>query len=426
MTDEQRREKQPLSMTRRYRRGLILTGVLCVLAMLAAATVLFQRSYTDRVDDYLAQLGSSYAAAYKAQPTHDAKTLVSLLPKPGVDAPRFTLINGDGTVLFDSKTSALVYDAANTVYAVMDSHLPSHADRPALLCAAMVLILAAATLFSWWLTRRMVQPINHLAEHLDTIEADVPYQELIPLARTIQTDRKLREDNETMRREFTANVSHELKTPLTSISGYAELIETGMAKPADVPTFAARIHKEAQRMIALVSDILQLSELDSTQASHSRETVTEFTPVDLAALVKETAQNMTVNARRAYVTLQYDVRPATVRGSRDQLSELAQNLCDNAIRYNRPGGHVELRCGVGNDGCPYFEVEDNGIGIPQDSQTRVFERFYRVDKSRSKATGGTGLGLAIVKHIALLHDAKIDLQSQVGTGTTIRVTFPKG
>ena len=271
----------------------------------------------------------------------------------------------------------------------------------------------------------MVQPINHLAEHLDTIEADVPYEELIPLARTIQTDRKLREDNETMRREFTANVSHELKTPLTSISGYAELIETGMAKPADVPTFAARIHKEAQRMIALVSDILQLSELDSTQASHSRETVAEMVPIDLAALVKETAQNMTVNARRAYVTLQYDAKPATVRGSRDQLSELAQNLCDNAIRYNRPGGHVELRCGTGNDGCPYFEVEDNGIGIPQDSQTRVFERFYRVDKSRSKATGGTGLGLAIVKHIALLHDAKIDLQSQVGTGTTIRVTFPK-
>ena len=399
MSDEQQKEKRPLSMTRRYRRGLILTGVLCVLAMLAAATVLFQRSYTDRVDDYLAQLGGSYAAAYKAQPTHDAKTLVSLLPKPGVDAPRFTLINGDGTVLFDSKTSALVYDAANTVYAVMDSHLPSHADRPEfqqamadgtasvtresetvrrethyyavridtpdgaqvlrvgediasiwglstdtlpLLCAAMVLILAAATLFSWWLTRRMVQPINHLAEHLDTIEADVPYQELIPLARTIQTDRKLREDNETMRREFTANVSHELKTPLTSISGYAELIETGMAKPADVPTFAARIHKEAQRMIALVSDILQLSELDSTQASQSREKPVEMAPVDLAALLKETAQNMTVNARKAYVTLQYSAQPATVQGSKDLLAELATNLCDNAIRYNQPGGHVEL------------------------------------------------------------------------------------
>ncbi|WP_455502056.1 ATP-binding protein [Gemmiger sp.] len=482
MSDEETRTKQPLSMTRRYRRGLILTGLLCVLAMLAAATVLFQRSYAERIDTYLTEICEGYAAAYKAQDTHDAEVFVKLLPTGGVSAPRFTLIDTDGTVLFDSKTSALVYDGTNTLYAVMDSHLPNHADRPEfqqamengsagltresetlqqethyyavridlpegaqvlrvgedvaniwglstdtlpLLCGAVVLILLAATLFSWWLTRRMVQPINHLAEHLDTIEADVPYEELIPLARTIQTDRKLREDNETMRREFTANVSHELKTPLTSISGYAELIETGMAKPADVPTFAARIHKEAQRMISLVSDILQLSELDSTQASHSRETVAEMGPVDLAALVKETAQNMTVNARRAYVTLQYDAKPATVRGSRDQLSELAQNLCDNAIRYNRPGGHVELRCGVGGDGCPYFEVEDNGIGIPQDSQTRVFERFYRVDKSRSKATGGTGLGLAIVKHIALLHDAKIDLQSQVGTGTTIRVTFPK-
>ena len=479
MTNDERRTRQPLSMTRRYRRGLILTGLLCALAVLTAATVLFQRSYAERIDNYLMQICHGYAAAYEAQDTHSATTLLNLLPE---NCPlRITLIDTDGTVLYDTELGSYVVDVNGDIYAAQ-TDLPNHADRPEfqqamasgsacitresttmqtethyyavridlpegaqvlrvgedvaniwglstdtlpLLCGAVVLILLAATLFSWWLTRRMVQPINHLAEHLDTIEADVPYEELIPLARTIQTDRKLREDNETMRREFTANVSHELKTPLTSISGYAELIETGMAKPADVPTFAARIHKEAQRMIALVSDILQLSELDSTQASHSREPVTEMAPVDLAALVKETAQNMTVNARRAYVTLQYDARPATVRGSRDQLSELTQNLCDNAIRYNRPGGHVELRCGVGGDGCPYFEVEDNGIGIPQDSQTRVFERFYRVDKSRSKATGGTGLGLAIVKHIALLHDAKIDLQSQVGTGTTIRVTFPK-
>ena len=446
MTDDERRTRQPLSMTRRYRRGLILTGLLCALAVLTAATVLFQRSYAERIDNYLMQICHGYAAAYEAQDTHSATTLLNLLPE---NCPlRITLIDTDGTVLYDTELGSYIVDVNGDIYAAQ-TDLPNHADRPEfqqamasgsacitresetlqlethyyavridlpegaqvlrvgedvaniwglstdtlpLLCGAVVLILLAATLFSWWLTRRMVQPINHLAEHLDTIEADVPYEELIPLARTIQTDRKLREDNETMRREFTANVSHELKTPLTSISGYAELIETGMAKPADVPTFAARIHKEAQRMIALV---------------------------------KETAQNMTVNARRAYVTLQYDARPATVRGSRDQLSELTQNLCDNAIRYNRPGGHVELRCGVGSDGCPYFEVEDNGIGIPQDSQTRVFERFYRVDKSRSKATGGTGLGLAIVKHIALLHDAKIDLQSQVGTGTTIRVTFPK-
>lgn len=308
---------------------------------------------------------------------------------------------------------------SETIWSIYDAALPA-------IILSCILMMGAAALIAGLLTRSLVQPILKMTDDLEHIQENVPYRELIPFAESIHSDRLLRENNEKMRQEFTANVSHELKTPLTSISGYAELIETGMAKPADVPTFAARIHKEAQRMIALVSDILQLSELDSTQASHSREPVTEMAPVDLAALVKETAQNMTVNARRAYVTLQYDARPATVRGSRDQLSELTQNLCDNAIRYNRPGGHVELRCGVGGDGCPYFEVEDNGIGIPQDSQTRVFERFYRVDKSRSKATGGTGLGLAIVKHIALLHDAKIDLQSQVGTGTTIRVTFPKG
>ena len=481
MSDEQQKEKRPLSMTRRYRRGLVIVGLLCMVVTLAIATVLFQRSYTVRVDKYLSQICDSVAAGYEVQPTHDAVTLANLLPENDTSL-RFTLIDGGGTVLYDSEAAAgVVYDKDGKVYAVDAPDLPSHADRPEfiaamadgsasatresqtmqeethyyarrivtpegpqvlrvgedvaniwglsadtlpLLCGAVVVILLATAVLAWWLTRRLVQPINHLAENLDTIEADVPYEELIPLARTIQTDRKLREDNETMRREFTANVSHELKTPLTSISGYAELIETGMAKPADVPTFAARIHKEAQRMIALVSDILQLSELDSTQASQSREKPVEMAPVDLAALLKETAQNMTVNARKAYVTLQYSAQPATVQGSKDLLAELATNLCDNAIRYNQPGGHVELRCGTGPDG-PWLQVEDNGIGIPQDSQARVFERFYRVDKSRSKATGGTGLGLAIVKHIALLHHARIDLQSQVGSGTTIKVTFPK-
>ena len=318
----------------------------------------------------------------------------------------------------------------NGDYLLLSVHGGDSAAENLLFAGASLLALAVgAALFAINLSKRitktLITPLQGIAEHADGSEFAVPFDELKPFVETLKQRQAAKNNMEQMRQEFTANVSHELKTPLTSISGYAELIETGMAKPADVPTFAARIHKEAQRMIALVSDILQLSELDGTQASRSREPVTEMTPVDLAALVKETAQNMTVNARRAYVTLQYDARPATVRGSRDQLSELTQNLCDNAIRYNRPGGHVELRCGVGGDGCPYFEVEDNGIGIPQDSQTRVFERFYRVDKSRSKATGGTGLGLAIVKHIALLHDAKIDLQSQVGTGTTIRVTFPK-
>ena len=196
-----------------------------------------------------------------------------------------------------------------------------------------------------------------------------------------------------------------------------------MVKPADVPTFAKRIHREAKRMIALVADILQLSELDSMgDKTQQKEIVPE--PVDLAELLRDIAANMTVNAGKTYVTLECNAAPAVVQGSSDLLAELATNLCDNAIRYNRPGGKVVLSCGTAADGSPWLSVEDNGIGIPKESQTRVFERFYRVDKSRSKATGGTGLGLAIVKHIAMLHGARIDLKSQVGTGTTIRVTFP--
>ena len=430
--------------------GLIFTAALCIFvfhkAFTAQAWSGLERE-TDLVRAGYEQTGDP--TQLSAFVTDDLRvTLISqdgsVLFESATDQPmenhltrpeiRDAIANGEGRDIRDSQTMGYetyyhavrlssgdvlrVAQDAETVWSIYDATIP------AIVLSCVALMLAAAVLAAL-LTKALVQPVLNMTEDLDHIQENVPYRELIPFAESIHSDRILRENNEKMRQEFTANVSHELKTPLTSISGYAELIETGMAKPADVPTFAARIHKEAQRMIALVSDILQLSELDSTQASHSRETVTEFAPVDLAALVKETAQNMTVNARRAYVTLQYDARPATVRGSRDLLGELATNLCDNAIRYNQPGGHVELRCGTGADGCPYLIVEDNGIGIPQDSQGRVFERFYRVDKSRSKATGGTGLGLAIVKHIALLHDARIDLQSQVGTGTTIRVTFPK-
>lgn len=453
----------PQSMSRRFWRGMVMVSMVCTLATLVVSMLLFQGSYLGRVDEALAQLGRAVAAGYCAQQTGDVQVLADLVPDQSI---RFTLIDEDGTVLYDNhvatrenhanrpevqqalqngtafltRTSATmgrethyyaqrietaagtqvlrVAEEVDTTWGLTLSILPR-------LAVALLAILALGVWVAWYLTRRMVRPISEMAEHLDSIEADVPYEELIPLAQTVQRDRKLREDNETIRREFTANVTHELKTPLTSISGYAELIESGMAKAEDIPTFGHRIHKEAQRMIALVSDILQLSELDGMQ-QHNK--TPELVPVDLAALVKEVAVTMTVNARKAYITLQYTVpdTPMMVRGNRDQLVELITNLCDNAIRYNRPGGHVQLRCEPGADGAPCLVVQDNGIGIPQDAQARVFERFYRVDKSRSKATGGTGLGLAIVKHIAALHDARIDLSSIVGTGTTVRVQFPKG
>lgn len=443
-------QRRPQSMVRRFRRCLIFVSLLCVVCAALGAAVLLQNKFTDAI---LTQSCRTVARALEAG--------TDMTRLAGDSEVRYTLIDHSGAVLFDSEVaevSALenhagrpevqaafaagqgvstrqseTLDRQTRYFALRldgDRVLRAAVDVPnwlglfllilPTLAAVCLPVFGMAAVLSFWLTRRMVQPITHMAQHLDTIEADVPYEELIPLAHTVQADRQLQADNEAMRREFTANVSHELKTPLTSISGYAELLETRMARPEDVPEFGRRIHKEAGRMISLVSDILQLSELDGQQRQNF-----EPAPVDLAALVRDTAANMTMNARKAYVTLQYTApdTPLMVQGGRDLLAELAMNLTDNAIRYNRPGGHVQISCGTA-DGCPYLQVEDNGIGIPQDAQSRVFERFYRVDKSRSKATGGTGLGLAIVKHIAMLHGAKIDLRSTVGTGTTVRVEFP--
>ena len=443
-------QRRPQSMVRRFRRCLIFVSLFCVVCAALGAAVLLQNKFTDAM---LAQSCRTVARALEAG--------TDMTRLAGDSEVRYTLIDHSGAVLFDSEVaevSALenhagrpevqaafaagqgvstrqseTLDRQTRYFALRldgDRVLRAAVDVPnwlglfllilPTLAAVCLPVFGMAAVLSFWLTRRMVQPITHMAQHLDTIEADVPYEELIPLAHTVQADRQLQADNEAMRREFTANVSHELKTPLTSISGYAELLETRMARPEDVPEFGRRIHKEAGRMISLVSDILQLSELDGQQRQNF-----EPAPVDLAALVRDTAANMTMNARKAYVTLQYTApdTPLMVQGGRDLLAELTMNLTDNAIRYNRPGGHVQISCGTA-DGCPYLQVEDNGIGIPQDAQSRVFERFYRVDKSRSKATGGTGLGLAIVKHIAMLHGAKIDLRSTVGTGTTVRVEFP--
>ena len=259
-----------------------------------------------------------------------------------------------------------------------------------------------------------------MTDDLDRIQDNVPYKELIPFAESIHSDRLLRENNEKMRQEFTANVSHELKTPLTSISGYAELIETGIAQPKDIPDFARKIHVEATRMIQLVNDILQLSNLDNVSEAGTPLTMET---VDLLEVARECVERQKVNAKRSFISLTYLGESAPVLGSRSLLDELCQNLCDNAIRYNRPGGKVQIITACTRDGHCSLTVKDNGIGIPKEAQSSVFERFYRVDKSRSKATGGTGLGLAIVKHIARIHNARIKLESEIGEGTTITVLF---
>lgn len=219
------------------------------------------------------------------------------------------------------------------------------------------------------------------------------------------------------RREFTANVSHELKTPLQGIIGSAELIENGMVKPEDLPRFVGHIHAAAARLVTLIDDIIRLSQLDEGDAMPTE-------PVALLAVSQEAAENLHDAAAARNVTVSVTGQPAVLPGVRRLIYEIVYNLCDNAIKYNRDGGRVDVTVAADAGGSS-ITVADTGIGIAPEHQGRVFERFYRVDKSHSKASGGTGLGLSIVKHAVQYHHGRIELESTPGTGTTIRAIFPK-
>ena len=224
------------------------------------------------------------------------------------------------------------------------------------------------------------------------------------------------EETEKMKNEFISSVSHELRTPLTSISGFAELIRDGIAKPQDVQHFAGNIYTEAQRLIALVGDIIRLSQLDEGSVG------SEKTDLRLDGMAASVVSRLQDAAAQHDVTLRTDLKPCRVHGIAQIVDELIYNLCDNAIKYNRKGGSVTVSTAEEN-GQPVLRVADTGIGIPTAEQDRVFERFYRVDKSRSKQIGGTGLGLSIVKHGAMFHHARVSLESEPNKGTTVRVTF---
>lgn len=228
-----------------------------------------------------------------------------------------------------------------------------------------------------------------------------------------------KEAQEQYRREFTANVSHELKTPLTSISGIAEIIRNGIVRPEDIPHFAGKIYDESQRLITLIGDIIKLSRLDENQVPMERESV------DLLETARDVVQQLASVARKNGVTLVTNGSHGVVNGVRQVLGEMVYNLCENAVKYNRPGGRVWVDVRQAADHVELC-VKDTGIGIPAAEQGRIFERFYRVDKSHSKAVGGTGLGLSIVKHGAALHHAAIHVDSEPGEGTAITLTFPAG
>ena len=280
----------------------------------------------------------------------------------------------------------------------------------------LIFFIVILLLIIWFITNRMISPIEKVAEHMDDLDSVEVYEELKPFVATI---RKQHEDimkSATMRQEFTANVSHELKTPLTSISGYAELMENNLVDADNIVNFAKAIHQNADRLLTLINDIIRLSELDAIQSSP------EFEELDVYAIAQNCVQMLQVNANNHGVTISISGSSQLIKANKQMIEELVYNLCDNAIRYNKKNGKVEVAVARTKEGV-VLSVQDNGIGIPKEHQERIFERFYRVDKSRSKETGGTGLGLAIVKHIAQVHGALLEVISEVDQGTKIMVTF---
>lgn len=312
-------------------------------------------------------------------------------------------------ILLDNGTVLRIATNAQSLWSVFVSVAP-------IIAIIILVIIAICVGISHMLTKQFLKPIEMMAENLENADYESPYKELDPLSEMLRAQHTDILSAAKARQDFTANVSHELKTPLTAISGYAELLEGGMVGGEQKKHFYQEIRKNSERLLALINDIIRLSELDR----RGREPV--FEEVDLYEIASECMEELTVNAKQRNVDLAFAGEHKLIHGNKDMLKELVENLVQNAIIYNNAGGRVTVSIAEIYDRAALV-VKDNGIGIPASEQQRIFERFYRVDKSRSKATGGTGLGLAIVKHIVEIHDAKIELDSAPGVGTTISIIF---
>lgn len=307
----------------------------------------------------------------------------------------------DGTVLRVSRT---MNSAMKSAFHIL----------PFMIFLALIMIVTA-WLLSKWQIERLIRPINTL-DLENPLEQEM-YPELQPLLERIEQSNKEKEAVAAMRREFSANVSHELKTPLTSISGYAEIMKDGLVRPEDMQHFSEKIYQEASRLIMLVEDIIKLSRLDEGRVELEKE------EVDLYELSREIISRLAPQAAKNRVRLELTGESVKYTGIRQILDEMIYNITENAIKYNNPGGKVSVWAGNTLQGKKVV-VTDNGIGIPEDQIDRIFERFYRVDKSHSKERGGTGLGLSIVKHGVMLHHGEVHVESKLGEGTRIELVFP--
>ena len=445
------------SLARRFFISLAAVAAVAAVAVLVCSSLIYQ-SVT--VDDSGRMLESE-CRVVKAALRGDDTDVMRLTAFDSGDV-RVTLVASDGTVIYDNQNSV--------------ASMPNHADRPEiaealtdgagsaerdsetsgyvsiyrairlangnvlrlavdrdgaaaavrhdllLVCAVVLVIIAVCWAVSRLVADRLVSPI--LAIDPASPDPTSTYVEVEPLVERIGEQVEELKGADLMRREFTSNVTHELKTPLSSISGAAELIRDGIARPEDVPEFAGRIYDEARHMTELVNDILTLSKLDESERSGDASLLGAAESVDLLRVAKDVASRLAPTAEAAGVKLGVSGQDQVVTGYPRLLDELVYNLCDNAIRYNQDGGWVDVSVSLEDD-RPLLVVADSGRGIEPAQQSKVFERFYRGEASRSRETGGTGLGLAIVKHAATLHGADLSLDSEPGRGTTICVRFPR-
>ena len=423
-----------------------------ILLTFCLSTVIFYELFKSEVVDEL----KTYADVIKETQSYDQ--ILQGEYDPDVDDLRITMIKKDGKVFYDSfadvkkmenhanrqevrqalkhgngkaiRTSDTM-DKSTFYYAVRldDGNILRVAKEsrsiwsvfikvmPAILILIFV-ILAISKMLSDVLTKSLLLPIEEMSENLDHLDDITTYKELMPFINTIQEQHKNILMNAKMRQEFTANVSHELKTPLTAISGYSELIQNGMTNEEETIRFAGEIHKSAKRLLTLINDTIRLSQLDTSEQKVIYEAI------DLYKIAEDCVNMLKFSAENHGITISIHGTNAYLEGNKEMLEEVVYNLCDNAIRYNNEGGKVDVTVKPVK-GKIYLCVEDNGIGISKEHQERIFERFYRVDKSRSKSTGGTGLGLAIVKHIIQQHGAHMELTSEKGKGTKIEIEFSK-
>jgi two-component system phosphate regulon sensor histidine kinase PhoR len=439
---------------------LLVFSLLVVAAFVVLASLVLYNSYESDAEKTLTTKAEAVASALTGE---DQDAQVQVMRQQIGGLVRYTYVAGDGTVLYDSEATGALENhadrpeikAAQTVGEAVSSRYSQTLKNDLIyaavrlddgatirlaqvrrsyaaymgglavpLAALFVIVIIADFAVARRLTRRIMQPIN--AIDVDDPLSNEIYEEVSPLLVHIDDQRaRMQEQNEAlaaaenMRREFSANVSHEMKTPLTVISGYAELMKNDMVQPQDRRHFAELIFDEAQKMRSLIDDVLTISRLEEFSFAGA-----DASPVDLLATAQSVAKRLEAHAREQGVDVSVRGDAAFILGSPVYCEQMLYNLVDNGIRYNCSGGHVKVTTCVDDEGRAVVKVADDGVGIAPDQQDKVFERFYRVDASRSKQTGGTGLGLAIVKHAVQYQGGTIEVHSSLGAGTTFELTFP--